>query len=162
MILLYPDKDGELYTVLIQRPDYRGVHGSQIAFPGGKREKEDPNLETTALRETQEEVGVKRDRIQLIGALSEILIPPSGYIVTPYLAQLSERPSFTREPGEVAAIHEAPIRHFIGDHAIERSKVRAGKEGVILTVPAYNWNGLTIWGATGMMLSELSMLLEED
>lgn len=162
LILLYPDDQGNLHTIFIQRAGGRDVHSSQIAFPGGKREHSDPDLRSTALREAQEEVGVDPGNIRTLGTLTEIFIPPSGYIVAPYLAWSPERPSFTPDPREVKEILEAPIEFFIGDDAIGRRKVRAGKDGVRLLVPAYDCQGFTIWGATAMILSELTMMLEGD
>lgn len=160
LVLLYPGRNGDLLTVLIQRPEYKGIHSGQIAFPGGRKEKEDPSLEGTALREAKEEVGVDPDRIELIGGLSEVYIPPSRYIVSPYVGITHERPEFIPEPAEVAATLEVPIDPFIGSHRIIEKRVRAGKDGVILKVPAYEWKGRTIWGATAMMMSELTMMLE--
>lgn len=160
LVLLYPGNNGELLSVLIQRPEYDGVHSGQIAFPGGRRERKDPSLEGTALREAKEEIGIDPDRIELIGELSEVYIPPSRYIVSPFVGITHERPEFIPEPAEVAATLEVPIDPFIGPHRIVEKRVRAGKDGVILKVPAYEWKGRTIWGATAMMMSELTMMLE--
>lgn len=162
LILLYPDDHGVLHTALIERPSYRGVHAAQIAFPGGKKEEGDPDLKWTALREAEEEVGIVPGNVELLGSLTAISIPPSGYIVTPYVGTLPGPPSFQREVAEVEAILEAPVQSFLGPEAFVKEKVRAGSEGVILTVPAYRWKGSCIWGATAMMISELAMLLEED
>lgn len=162
LILLYPAPDRKLHTVLIQRPVYEGVHSAQIAFPGGRRERTDRNLEETALREAEEEVGVDPGRVEMLGKLSEVYIPPSDHIVSPYLAFFPEPPSLRPEPAEVDAILEAPLEFFLGAERIVERRVRAGWNGVILKVPAYEWEGRTIWGATGMMLSELCMCLEEE
>ncbi len=161
LLLLYPSDPGNLHTLFIQRAGGRKVHSSQIAFPGGKRDHDDPDLQSTALREAKEEVGVDPGQVQLLGPLTEIFIPPSGYLVAPYVGWIAHRPSFLPEPSEVKAILEAPIERFIGPEAIGTRKVRAGKGGVRLTVPAYEWQGHPIWGATAMMLSELTMLLEQ-
>src|SRR5687767_738383 len=75
MILLYPDETGTLSTVLIERPINESVHSGQIAFPGGKMEKEDPGPAETALREMEEEIGVPAHRVQILGALSHLFIP---------------------------------------------------------------------------------------
>lgn len=161
LILLYPDQAGRLHTILIQRPSYRGVHASQVAFPGGKKEGADEDVRRTALREAHEEVGVHPSKVELLGALSEVPIPPSGYIVSPFVGYCEERPSLQREESEVDRILEVPLEHFLRADAIASQKVKAGSKGVLLTVPAYEREGRTIWGATAMMISELCMLLEE-
>ena len=161
LLLLYPDASGKLHTVFIHRVGGRDVHSSQVAFPGGRREHKDVNLLATALREAEEEVGIEAGKLRTLGTLTEIFIPPSGYIVAPHVAWTPDRPYLTPAPREVNAIIEAPIEPFIGPEAICTRKVRAGNEGVRIHVPAYEWQGYTIWGATAMMLSELTMMLEE-
>ncbi|MFB6257831.1 MAG: CoA pyrophosphatase [Flavobacteriales bacterium] len=161
LILLYPTASGALYTALIQRPGYGGVHGAQMAFPGGKKENEDLDLEATALREAEEEVGISASKVRILGSLTKLSIPPSGFIVTPFVGCISQTPSFRREPSEVEAILEVPLELFLDEKAIQYQKVRAGKRGVRMTVPAYEWEERIIWGATAMMISELAMLLEE-
>ncbi|MFT6411681.1 MAG: 8-oxo-dGTP pyrophosphatase MutT (NUDIX family), partial [Flavobacteriales bacterium] len=100
LMMLYPHED-KYFTSLIVRPEYDGVHSGQIAFPGGAKEEQDSDLMQTALRETEEEVGVHSSAIQIIGALSEIYIPPSNFLVQPYIGILSERPAFLRDEFEV-------------------------------------------------------------
>ncbi len=161
LLLLYPDEEGHLRLILIQRPGYQGVHSDQMAFPGGKKETHDPDLQRTAMRETEEEIGVDTSRIKVMGTLSELTIPPSGFIVTPFVGHIDHRPPLQLDPQEVAGLYEAPLHCFLGEKPIQNCKVRAGKDGVLLTVPAYLYEGKVIWGATAMMLSELSMLLEQ-
>ena len=84
LVLLFPDKNNILHFVLIKRPQYNGVHSNQYALPGGKKEGNE-NKKETALRETQEEIGIKRDKIQIIGKLSEIYVPPSNFLIFPFI-----------------------------------------------------------------------------
>ena len=81
LLLLYPDKDYGLGTVLIKRPLNSGVHSGQIALPGGKVEPNDANFEATAKRETREEIGVPEHEIEILGALTSLYIPASNFLV---------------------------------------------------------------------------------
>ena len=87
-----------MHFVLTKRHVYEGFHSGQISFPGGKMEKEDANLEQTALRETEEEIGVPREAMQVFGSLTSVYIPPSGYIVHPYVSMLQEEPFLSPIP----------------------------------------------------------------
>ncbi len=160
LVLLYPHQ-GTLQTVLILRPEYEGVHSGQVAFPGGKREPEDADLSVTALREAQEEVGLDPGRVEVIGSLSEVYIPPSNYIVRPYVAFTPERPDFVPDPREVARVLEYNVEHFLHAHAIRDESVPLAG-GAQLKVGAFNHDGHVIWGATAMMLSEFRMLLNTE
>lgn len=157
LVLLYPHRDA-LQTVLILRPEYEGVHSGQVAFPGGRREPEDADLSVTALREAQEEVGLIPEQVEVIGTLSEVYIPPSNYIVRPYVAYSPERPDFIPDPREVARVLEYDVEHFLHEKAIKDERIRLAG-GAQLKVGAFNHDGHVIWGATAMMLSEFRMLL---
>lgn len=163
LILLYPRPGEGIHTVLIERPETGSVHSGQMAFPGGGKEMEDLDLERTALREAQEELGIQEDKARILGRLSEIYIPPSDYLVTPYLASFHGRPELRPCPVEVADHVEIPLSFFLQKDAIQKRRVRAGKKGVILEVPAFVHEERVIWGATAMMLAELrSMLLQGE
>src|SRR5690606_7847625 len=93
IILLYPEND-IWYNVLIKRPEYKGTHSGQIAFPGGRFEENDVTFDITALRECEEEIGVSRELITVLGKLTEIYIPPSNFMVHPYIGYCEEKPVF--------------------------------------------------------------------
>lgn len=160
LVLLYPH-EGELHTGLIVRPLYEGVHSGQVAFPGGRKEPDDPDLRYTALREAQEEVGLQPDTVEIIGGLSEIYIPPSNFLVSPFIGFTAYRPDFVADPHEVAQIIETPLQVFLRNDAIADGTVSMNN-GARLRVQCFSVSGHMVWGATAMMLAELRALLLPD
>ena len=156
LILLYI-KNNEFYVPFIQRPKYHGAHSAQVSLPGGKFEPQDKNLMDTALRETWEEIGVKPDKIQIVGNLTPIYIPNSNYNVTPYVAYLAECPTFTPDAFEVDYIIEASLSQLIAPETIQ-SFVK-NINGHIIEAPFFNIDNCEIWGATAMIISELKELI---
>ncbi|MDO1500130.1 CoA pyrophosphatase [Winogradskyella maritima] len=159
MALFYP-KNEETYLILILRKTYKGVHSAQVGFPGGKVEDDDTGLEMTALRETEEEVGVAMDSVTMVKAMSPLYIPPSNFLVHPFIGYCEETPSFIRQDDEVEALIEVKLADFLDDKAIIFTKVPTSYN-VDIEVPALKLNGYVVWGATAMMLSELKLLLNE-
>ncbi len=153
LFLFFPDENGCTTTVFIKRPEYNGAHSGQISFPGGRYETTDPSLEYTALRETHEEIGVPVSDIEVAGKLSDLFIPPSNYIVSPYIGITRKRPAFKADPLEVAAILEIELSDFF-QTANCRTKELVLIGGYRLQTPCFEINGHTIWGATAMMVSE--------
>lgn len=156
LMLLYPEGT-EWNTALILRPTYEGVHSGQVAFPGGRREEQDEDLSFTALREAQEEVGIDPETVQLIGELSEVYIPPSNYIVRPYIGFVDYRPQWKPDPREVAKVLEYDASSFLHAQAIREEKIRMSN-GAHLKVGAFSEGQHIIWGATAMMLAEFRMM----
>lgn len=159
MIMLFPVED-EVHTTFIQRNVYDGVHSGQIAFPGGRYEETDPNLEYTALRETEEEVGVPMDLIKPIGSLTKIYIPPSNFDVLPVVGYLEAKPALMPDPSEVSDAFTVNIRHLLNPASCQLRPVKLAN-GLQLEVPCYLANGHIIWGATSMILSEFIAVLNE-
>ena len=159
LMLFYP-KQEETHLVLIVRNSYPGVHSSQIAFPGGKVEHFDQTIAHTALRETHEEIGVAPVQIQLVRAFTEIYIPPSNFMVYPFLAYSRENLSFKPDPKEVADIIELPLVEFMNE-AIVVSQNRTTSYSDSIAVPAFKIDSHYVWGATAMMLSELKETLKK-
>lgn len=159
LLLLYPDKK-KLSTVLMQRPQYDGVHGGQISLPGGKREPDDETIIDTALREAQEEIGIVPANVRLLGTLTTLYIPPSNFLVTPVVGYCPRRPDFRSEPSEVEAIIELEVEKLLEPDAIQHKEVKTGL-GLSLEVPSYYIHQKIIWGATAMILSEFLELVQE-
>ena len=127
LILLYPYK-GSVYTVFMQRPDYNGVHGGQISFPGGKQEPSDENAIQTAIREAEEETGVNPEEITILGTLTPLFIPVSNTLVTPVVAWINEKPVFSHQAEEVVFLFDADIRRFYDPDIIKTKPVKIGSE----------------------------------
>ncbi|MFG4001766.1 NUDIX hydrolase [Flavobacterium aquidurense] len=158
MMLFYP-KDGKVHLVLIVRNAYNGVHSAQIAFPGGKYETTDADYEETALRETHEEVGVAPEKIEVIKQFTPMYIPPSNFLVHPYLGISKEELSFYPDIREVADIIELPLSVFLNDEIIIEATLSTSYANNV-SVPAFNIQNHIVWGATAMILSELRDVLK--
>jgi 8-oxo-dGTP pyrophosphatase MutT (NUDIX family) len=158
LLLLYPVNES-IYTVLIRRPVYDGVHSGQIALPGGKYQDEDMNLRQTALRESKEEVGIDTADVQVIGSLTDLLIPPSRFLLTPFIGYTLQKPVFHADPDEVAEIIEFNI-HELSDKNLKEKDI-AIHGGKVFRTPYYNIQNHVVWGATGMILAEFSELIKD-
>ncbi len=153
LFLFYPDEKGRTVTVFIKRPEYNGAHSGQISFPGGRYEAADQNLQTTALRETHEEIGVPVSEIEVAGKLSDLFIPPSNFIVSPFIGMAQKRPDFVPDPTEVARIIEIELSAFFQPVNCQTKRITL-IGGYTLETPCYIIDGHVIWGATAMMVSE--------
>jgi len=159
LALFYP-KTVETHLVLILRKTYKGVHSAQVGFPGGKYEDEDKDLMFTALRETKEEVGVPEDMVNVIKQMSPLYIPPSNFMVHPYMGISEMTPKFVKQDEEVEAIIEVRLQDFLDDANSITTKVSTSYN-VEVNVPAFQLNGHIVWGATAMMLGEVKDLLKQ-
>lgn len=153
MMLLYP-KNYETHLALIVRNSYPGIHASQIAFPGGKVEPTDIDLQFTALRETHEEIGITPEVIEIIKPFSELYIPPSNFLVSPFLGIVHDEVSFIPSPYEVKRVLELPLRDLLDDRIITKV-VMSTSYADNISVPVFNVDKYVVWGATAMMMSEL-------
>jgi 8-oxo-dGTP pyrophosphatase MutT (NUDIX family) len=158
LVLFYPDEFGKTNFVLIQRVVYSGVHSGQISFPGGKRDTEDQTFWDTALRETQEEVGIASTEITDIKSLSMLYIPPSNFMVYPFAAMLKNKPSFIREVKEVERIIEVPLENLLNHENATTGTVSTSYVGEI-NVPMYVFDEVQVWGATAIILAEMKDLI---
>ncbi|MEO7976620.1 CoA pyrophosphatase [Flavobacterium sp.] len=158
MMLFYP-KQSNTHLILIVRNAYKGVHSSQIAFPGGKYETFDADLKETALRETKEEIGIAPEKIDIIKDFTPMYIPPSNFLVHPFLGISQEELLFYPDSREVAAIIELPLSVFLDDEIIVDTMLTTSYADNI-TVPAFKIEKHLVWGATAMILSELREVLK--
>jgi 8-oxo-dGTP pyrophosphatase MutT (NUDIX family) len=157
LILLWPQNDS-WRCLLIRRPDYEGVHSGQMAFPGGRKEEGDVSIMQTAIRETWEEIGVQISENEIVGALSPLYIPVSNFLVYPFVACASSKPVFNPAPEEVQELVDFDLFELLDETKVKK-KERLMKPGLKAEAPYYDIEGHEVWGATGMMLSELSDVL---
>lgn len=153
MMLFYP-KNEKAHLILIRRNEYPGVHSAQISFPGGQADPTDKDLADTALRETFEEIGVTREEIDLVKPFTEIYIPPSNFLVMPYLGFAMHTPKFVPNPDEVTALIELPLDVFLDDSIVVDVEMQTSYSQSI-KVPAFKFEDYIVWGATAMIMSEL-------
>jgi 8-oxo-dGTP pyrophosphatase MutT (NUDIX family) len=161
MMLLYP-KDNQWQTVIIQRASKNpnDVHSGQLSFPGGKKEDVDLNMMECALRETQEEIGV--GAIEVIGGLTPLFIPVSNFLVYPFMGYISHEPNFNPDIREVQDVLTVPLHHFQNEAHIKQASIHVGSGMELNDVPYYDIHGRMLWGATAMIISEVTTILEES
>lgn len=160
LALFYPNNVQETHLALILRKTYKGVHSAQIGFPGGKYEDDDKTLMATALRETQEEIGIAKQQVEVVKQMTEVYIPPSNFYVQPYIGITTKTPTFIKQDEEVEDVIEVPLTHFLDDSKVVTKSVTTSYT-VKVKVPAFELNGHIVWGATAMMLSEIKDILKE-
>lgn len=158
LIVLYPNGDS-INTILIQRPNYEGVHGGQIAFPGGKFEEADQTLSNTALREANEEISIDTGNIQIIGNLTDLYIAPSNFLVSPYIGFTNELNELIPNNYEVSKIIHTDLFN-LNKEEIKGIKSIEQSNGYKIKTPYYEIEGFTVWGATAMMISELNAIVK--
>ena len=158
MMLLYPDAEQVLHFCLIQRPTYDGKHSGQISFPGGKKEEQDVDFWATALRETHEEVGVNPAKVRKLTTLSSTYIPPSNFMVYPFLAYTDTRPNFVPEEEEVEHIIEVPLALLLDETSMQEGEINASYMKEVI-VPMFVFGENKVWGATAMVLAEARELI---
>lgn len=159
LAVFYPDNEENTRLALILRKTYKGVHSNQVGFPGGRVERNDISMEHTALRETEEEIGIPRADIKVLKELTRLYIPPSNFWVHPFMGILEKTPVLVAQEDEVQEILEVNIDHFLDERSMV-SQILSTSYAKNIEVPAFNLNGHVVWGATAMMLSELKELLK--
>jgi 8-oxo-dGTP pyrophosphatase MutT (NUDIX family) len=161
LALIYP-RDSQLHIVLTLRHVYRGTHSGQVSFPGGKLEPGDSSPWHAALREAEEEIGIKGSDVRNLGQLTQVYIPPSRFLVTPFLGFLNYTPNFKADPYEVNKIIEVPLSDFLRDEKRSEKMLFVEALGSEMKVKYFDIAGETIWGATAMMLSEIAEICKRS
>lgn len=160
LMLFYP-KNQQTHLALIVRNTYPGVHSSQIGFPGGKVEESDLNLEETALRETHEEVGIHPEKVEIIKSFSQIYIPPSNFLVAPFMGISQQELTFVPDLHEVKRVLEFSVEDFLSEKSITKVKMSTSY-ATDIEVPAFMVDKYVVWGATAMMMSELKETIKSS
>ncbi|MFN0188601.1 MAG: NUDIX hydrolase [Bacteroidia bacterium] len=161
LALIVPDPiNSSPRIILIERSEGPVSHSGQISFPGGKREG-DEDLLATALREANEELGIVPDQVCLLGKLTSLYIPPSNFLVHPFLGYMNAIPEFILSEAEVKKVLLLPVFSFLdqGNISIEVFK---SSNGSSVEAPTYRIDDVAIWGATAMMIAEISALIHSE
>jgi 8-oxo-dGTP pyrophosphatase MutT (NUDIX family) len=147
------EKDGAAHVLLTRRRADLRRHAGQISFPGGRVDPDDESTLSAALREAEEEVGLARQRVEVLGELSEQLVVVTGFRLTPWVGRVPYPYPFVPHPGEVEEILEVPL-HLLARPGAHRTETREAF-GMMHEVHFFSLGRDTIWGATARVLSEL-------
>ncbi len=145
--------------VLTERSGLLSRHAGEVSFPGGLAENGDADLAATALRETEEELGIWPSAITVVGALAPIHTHVSATLVVPFVGMLAELPPLVTNAHEIAAVH-VPVLADLS--AVEEQRVVHGEDGVTWRGWWYELPAATVWGATGSMLHALLQLVRKE
>ena len=153
------DRNGRVQLLLTQRTPHLDNHAGQISFPGGRVEEADASREETALRETEEEIGLPRSAVALLGRLP-VYDNLSGFRITPVVGWIEPPFVLKPDPFEVAAAFEAPLEHFLETANYQRREFHfRGRHRHYVAIP---YEGRYIWGATAAMLYSFARMLASD
>jgi 8-oxo-dGTP pyrophosphatase MutT (NUDIX family) len=154
LILFFHEAD-VLKMIVIRRSVYVGTHSGQIAFPGGRYEEEDKEVRITALREIEEEIGISEDKIEIIGRLTDIYVPPSNFLISIFVGYLAEKPVYKIDEREVDEVIEIPFAEFFKPDLIKEKSFFVNSIKAADNAPYFDVNNAEIWGASAMVISEL-------
>jgi 8-oxo-dGTP pyrophosphatase MutT (NUDIX family) len=146
------EENGEARVILTKRPETMPSHRGEIAFPGGKFDRElDANLEETALREAREEIGLDTDLVEVVARLEGIATVASAFVITPFVGVLPARPVLAPHPHEVVAVFDVALSDLMADGVYREERWDTWKAD--LDVHFYELTGETVWGATARILT---------
>ncbi len=154
LLLIYPRGGAPHVPLTVRASDLR-QHTGQVSLPGGRVDHEEP-IEAAALREAGEEIAVDPASVHVIGQLTPLHIPVSGFLLHPVVAVSNDRPNFQRAEREVARIIEAPIALLTDPAIVREERWHREREGATMPVdvPFFEIDGEKVWGATAMVLAE--------
>ena len=160
LLLVYPHDDTLHFTLTVRGAGLRN-HTGQVSLPGGRVDAGE-SFEDAAVREAEEEIGVDPRTVELLGRLTPLHIPVSGYLLHPVVGFASMRPAFQRAEWEVARIIEAPVSVLSDPRTVKRELRTRTVNGQIIEVdvPFYDIDGEKVWGATAMVLAEFGALVQ--
>ena len=153
--------DGKEYCLLLtKRSNDVLYHKGQISFPGGKPYKTDASLLETALRESNEEIGLDPKDVEIIGELDDTPTTTSGFLISPFVAVIPYPYKFIRNPGEIAEILDVPISALMDKSRFKQEYMNEGDETI--KTYTYEYNGRVIWGATADIIKQLLDTLQSS
>jgi len=139
--------------ILTKRAEHLSTHSGEVAFPGGKRDDTDSSLEATALRESEEEIGLDPRCVGIVRPLRP-LVTRLGVKVTPFIGVVPEQVSLTPNPDELDSIFKVPIEFLLQDKRHRTDSITLDDLNVTLHIPCYEYDGFIIWGVTAMIIVE--------
>lgn len=157
LILLY-EENGVICFTLTERTQTVEHHRGQISLPGGAREA-DEKLSSTAIRETQEEIGIYAYDVDLIGALSPLFVPVTGFIINPFVGIINANFEPQPAPEEVETVISVHVNELLNDD--NELQEKRNLRGYDMNIPYFLLSGHKVWGATAMILSEFKTVLKE-
>jgi len=158
VLILLAQRDGEFFIPLTERHTYNGAHSGQVSFPGGKKEEQDESLLHTALRECAEEIGV-HSHIEVIGELTPLYIPVSGFLVNPFVGVYHGGDlEYSLNENEVKSLLELKLSDLKNPALIKQTVIEP-TPGYKIKTPYFDVRGKIVWGATAMILNEFKKLL---
>jgi 8-oxo-dGTP pyrophosphatase MutT (NUDIX family) len=155
LVPLYLDR-GDLHAVFTKRRDDLRRHAGEISFPGGRQDFPDEDLRVTALRETEEEVGLGRDDVELVGALEPVGTFVTNYKIHPFVGVIRAGHEWTPQPTEVEEVLELSLPGLIAGY----EEQRLIRKGVPFKTPTYTVGSHFIWGATARIVQHLLRRLD--
>lgn len=161
LTLLYPENNNLKIALMKRVSNPKDRHSGQVSFPGGKVEKSDRNLEHTALREAEEELGIPQSDVSILGKMTDLYIPVSNFLVHPFIGFTPNKPSFQLQQSEVQQIVEAPLSILLDKTNRKTTNLTLPNDILLKGVPYFDINDNIVWGATAMMLSEFTAIMEQ-
>lgn len=162
LLLLHAHEQSINFT-LIKRPNYEGTHGGQISFPGGKLEQNE-TVKEAAIRETEEEIGIPKHEINILGELTQVYIPPSNFLISPFVGFIDTTPNYFPDEREVEQVLDISLNALLDDENVKTKKIpmnKYGKKKLFINAPYFELNNQTVWGATALVLSEFKEIVRQ-
>ncbi|MFD1552331.1 CoA pyrophosphatase [Putridiphycobacter roseus] len=150
----------DITITLMERTKDSSPHSGQISLPGGKKENFDLNLAATALRETEEEIGILPRNVSILGKLTPIYIPVSNFSVQPFIGQVKTETPFILSEKEVQSVFKITVRDLLNPRNNIKKDIPNHLGQTLKNVPCFFINDRIIWGATSIILNEFKVVIE--